>query len=65
MGFVQISAETRGEIVKLYNERKTQKFIADEIGTFRTGVHRVLKRCRGSGESKRQPQAGRKRKSSK
>ena len=50
-------------VVYLYNEGESQKFTAEKTGASLKFVQGVLKRCRGSGESKCQPQAGRKRKS--
>ena len=44
---------------------KCHRFIAKESGSSRRGVQAVLKRWKGSGESKYQFQSGRKRKSTK
>ena len=44
MGFKPISAEQRGVIIYLYNEGKSQRFIAKKTGTSRKGVQGVLKR---------------------
>ena len=63
--FKQVSAETRWVIVFVYNEGKSQRFIAEETVTSHKGVRRVLKWWRGSGESTCQPQSEKKWKSSK
>ena len=60
MGFKQISAETRGVIIFLQNEGKSQRFIANKTGVSRKGV---LKRWMEIGDSRCQPRSGRKRKS--
>ena len=62
MGFKPISAEQRGVIIYLYNEGKSQRFIAEKTGTSRKGV---LKRWIETGDAKCQPRSGRKRKSTK
>ena len=63
MDFKPISSEIREAII--YNEGNSQKFIAEKAGTSRKGVQGVLKRWGGTGESKCQPQSGRKQESSK
>ena len=63
MGFKQISAETRGVIIFLQNEEKSQRFIANKTGVSRKGVQGVLKRWMQTGDSRCQPRSGRKRKS--
>ena len=65
MGFKPISAEQRGVIIYLYNEGKSQRFIAKKTGTSRKGVQGVLKRWIETGDAKCQPRSGRKRKSTK
>ena len=63
MGFKQISTETRGVIIFLQNEGKSQRFIANKTGVSRKGVQEVLKRWMETGDSRCQPRSGRKRKS--
>ena len=63
MGFKQISAETRGVIIFLQNEGKSERFIENKTGVSRKGVQGVLKRWMETGDSKCQPRSGRKRKS--
>ena len=63
MGFQQISAETRGVIIFLQNEGKSQRFISNKTGVSRTGVQGVLKRWMETGDSRCQPRSRRKRKS--
>ena len=63
MGFKQISAETKGVIIFLQNEGKSQKFIANKTGVSRKEVQGVLKRWMETGDSRCQPRSGRKRKS--
>ena len=63
MGFKQISAETRGVIIFLQNEGKSQRFIANKTGVSRKEVQGVLKRWMKTGDSRYQPLSGRKRKS--
>ena len=65
MGFKPISAEQRGVIIYLYDEGKSQRFIAKKTGTSRKGVQGVLKRWIETGDAKCQPRSGRKRKSTK
>ena len=65
MGFKPISAEQRGVIIYLYNEGKSQRFIAKKTGTSRKGVQGVLKRWIETRDAKCQPRSGRKRKSTK
>ena len=60
MGFKQISAETRGVIIFLQNEEKSQRFIANKADVSRKGV---LKRWMETGDSRCQPRSGRKQKS--
>ena len=43
MGFMEISAETRG-VVYLCNNGKCKRFIVEETGIFRKDVQGVLKR---------------------
>ena len=63
MGFKQISAETRGVIIFLQNEGKSQRFIANKTGASRKRVQGELKRWMETGDSRCQPRSGRKRKS--
>ena len=63
MGFKQISAETRGVIIFLQNEGKSQRFIANNTDVSRKGVQGVLKRCMETEDSRCQLRSGRKRKS--
>ena len=54
-GFKPISAEQRGVIIYLYDEGKSQRFIAKKTGTSRKGVQGVLKRWIETGDAKCQP----------
>ena len=63
MGFKQISAETRGVVIFLQNEGKSQRFIANKTGVSQKGMQGVLKRWMETGNSRCQPRLGRKRKS--
>ena len=47
MGFKQITEETRGVMIYLYNKKKSQRFIAEETGTSRKDAQGVLKQWRG------------------